>query len=66
MRARLENPRQRSAALVSLQEFADRPVTARMAQMRERWKVLRARPEVRAAVARVGRVERFSIGPEDT
>jgi TPR repeat protein len=58
---RLADPRRRQAALFSVQDLVERPATPRVALWRARWKTLLSRPEVRTAIAQVGRVERFQI-----
>jgi tetratricopeptide (TPR) repeat protein len=61
---RLADPKRRTKALVELQTFASTPATRRMRVWRERWQSVVARPSVRAAAAKVGSVEDFSIAPE--
>jgi len=60
---RLENPGLREEALLALQDYADKPATARMRELHALWKTMAARADVQAAVAKVGRVEHFDIEP---
>lgn len=57
---RLENSDWRSAALVSLQHYADRQQTPTMKAAEDRWNTVSSRPDVQAAVAKVGRIEHFN------
>lgn len=59
--ARLEDPRRRSEAILEVQHFAAHAETPRMTEWRTRWDAMVARPEVQAAIAKVGRVERFDM-----
>lgn len=58
---RLRDPAERAEALFSAQEFVDPPRTARRAAIHARWEALMARPDVSAAIAEVGRREKFPI-----
>lgn len=58
---RLNDPTTRSAALMSIQRYLDEPEPKRVRVIRERWQRVVARPEVKAAVAAVGKVERFPL-----
>lgn len=58
---RLENPEWRNDALVDLQRFDEVTVTPVEKVIQERWHAIVARPDVQAAVQKVGRVGRFHI-----
>lgn len=61
---RLGDPEQRTAALSELQDYAAPPVmTPLQREIARRRLLLRARPEVRAAIARVGRIEHYNLLP---
>ncbi|MDR3513795.1 MAG: DUF3857 domain-containing protein [Caulobacteraceae bacterium] len=58
----LHDPDTRAAALAGLQDYADSPgVTAWNLKLLERWKAVRSRPDVQAAIAKVGRIESYPI-----
>jgi TPR repeat protein len=59
--ARLKNPDHRTEALVSVQDYLPTPRTQREREWDTRWNQVRARSDVRAAIAGVGRVERFDV-----
>jgi TPR repeat protein len=59
--ARLKNPDHRSEALLSVQDYLPTPMTQRRREWDARWNQVRARADVRAAIASVGRVERFEL-----
>ena len=61
--SRLQNPQQRSAALVDVQEYKQAPPTPADKLTHQRWGTLRARKDVRDAVAAVGRIEKFPLPP---
>lgn len=56
---RLETPSLRNKALVGLQNDAERPTTSRTREWNALWKAMVARPEIQAAIAKVGKVESF-------
>lgn len=61
---RLADPEQRGAALAELQDYVRPPAATPAQQERERRRLaVRARHDVRAALARVGRVERYNLLP---
>ena len=62
--ARLEDPRKRTDALLALQHFADVPETPRQRFMSKQWEALASRADVKAAIAKVGRIEHFALAPE--
>jgi tetratricopeptide (TPR) repeat protein len=57
----LRSPGERLSTLFWVQEFAVPVVPPRLVAWRERWNALLARPDVRAAIAEVGRVERVPL-----
>jgi TPR repeat protein len=59
--ARLKNPDHRTEALVSVQDYLPTPMTQRQREWDARWNHVRARSNVRAAIASIGRVERFDV-----
>jgi hypothetical protein len=58
---RLETPDWRSGALVEMQHYIRSEQTSTMKTFHQRWNTVTSRPDVRAALAKVGRVERFDI-----
>ncbi|HEX3912709.1 MAG TPA: hypothetical protein VHW71_04315 [Steroidobacteraceae bacterium] len=58
---RLEDRELRSAALLSIQEYAAPRETARQAELRTLKGELMARPDVQAEVAKVGRIEKYNL-----
>lgn len=60
---RLHDPADRGDALKELQIYADKPLSPMEIVMEKRFRAFADRPDVRAAVAEVGTVERFSIPP---
>ena len=58
---RLQNPAWRNAALVDMQHYADVTETPTEKLIRDRWNTVTARPDVQAAMQKVGRVERFHM-----
>jgi hypothetical protein len=58
---RLEDKDLRSAALLSIQDYAVPRETARQAELRKRRRELMARTDVQAEIAKVGRVEKYNI-----
>ncbi len=58
---RLQAPDWRSAALVEMQHYLRSDQTPTMRVFQQRWNTVTARPDVQAALAKVGRVERFDI-----
>ena len=62
--ARLNDPVLRTDALLELQDFADLPAPHRKNQWRAQLKALRERPDIRSAIAQVGKIERYSSIPE--
>lgn len=59
--SRLADPERRHAALLAVQQYPESPSTPRLAEWRGRWVGVVARPEVQAAITKVGRVERIAI-----
>ena len=57
----LEDQDLRSAALLSVQDYAVPPRTPRQAELDKRGRDLIARPDVQAKIAKVGRVESYKI-----
>ena len=55
----LADRRARTGILVRLQRYAESPLTPVGIERKERWDSVVARPDVRAAVARVGRLETY-------
>jgi tetratricopeptide (TPR) repeat protein len=51
----------RSDALVEIQDYADTPATPFLVKRRSQWKALAARPDVQAALSKVGRIEHFKL-----
>ncbi|MBN8736148.1 MAG: hypothetical protein J0H27_07745 [Xanthomonadales bacterium] len=60
---RLEDPEWRNDALVDMQHYADIIMTPMEKTIHDRWNTVVARPDVQAALQKVGRVETFSIAP---
>ena len=58
---RLQKPAWRNAALVDMQHYADVTETPTEKLIHDRWITVTARPDVQAAMQKVGRVERFHI-----
>jgi tetratricopeptide (TPR) repeat protein len=61
-RAQLQSPTLRSGLLERLQEYTGGTSTPRMREWSARWKAVFARPEVKAAIDEVGRVETWTLG----
>ena len=61
---RLKDPKLRRQALLSIQNFAPTPVLPHEAVIKSRWRILKARSDVRAAVRKVGRIESYDIAPD--
>jgi tetratricopeptide (TPR) repeat protein len=61
---RLENPEQRVAALLQLSDYDPPPVARPADPVASRLPALKARPDVRAAIAKAGGIRRFNIQPE--
>ena len=61
--AQLRDPDLRAERLRELQDYAEPPAPARVAQWRALLQALRNRPEVRAVVADVGTVQRYPLTP---
>lgn len=53
---RLQNPETRRAALLDVQRYRDPPASPATRPLRERWRQVVERPDVREAIAAVGRV----------
>lgn len=51
----------RSDALVEIQDYAETPATPFLVKQRSQWKALAARPDVQAALSKVGRIEHFKL-----
>jgi tetratricopeptide (TPR) repeat protein len=59
---RLSDPERRAAALAELQDYAQPPVMTPLERgFARRLLLVRARPEVRAAIAKVGRIEHYNL-----
>ena len=58
---RLEDKDLRSAALLTVQEYAVPRETARQAELRKRRREMRARTDVQAEISKVGRVEKYNL-----
>lgn len=58
---RLEDPRERLAALLDIQQYAESTPTPAQSEWRVRWKKLIARQDVQSAVEKVGKIERFNL-----
>ena len=58
---RLQKPAWRNAALVDMQHYADVTETPTEKLIHDRWNTVTARPDVQAAMQKVGRVERFHM-----
>lgn len=58
---RLKSPDWRNLALVEMQHYLRGQMTPTMKMIDQRWNTLTARPDVLAAMTRVGRVEHFDI-----
>ncbi|HDS0948336.1 TPA: hypothetical protein QDZ34_000725 [Stenotrophomonas maltophilia] len=59
--AQLESPEERTSTLVSLQDMRVYPSLPAEAQSDERWRALKRRADVQAAVTRVGRIEQYPL-----
>ena len=60
--AELDDPAQRLAMLYNLQDYAPDPnLTKHEAAGHAAWLAVRARPDVAAAIARVGRIESYDL-----
>jgi beta-barrel assembly-enhancing protease len=57
----LEDRDQRSATLLSIQDYAVPPLTPRETEMHKRRRDLRARPDVQAEIQKVGRIQRYNL-----
>jgi tetratricopeptide (TPR) repeat protein len=59
---RLSDPERRTAALAELQDYVAPPVMTPLQQdIARRKRMVRSRPDVRAAIARVGRIEHYNL-----
>jgi beta-barrel assembly-enhancing protease len=58
---RLENPAWRNDALVDMQHYVHVTGTPVQDMIQERWNTISARPDVQAAMLKVGRVEQFHV-----
>jgi tetratricopeptide (TPR) repeat protein len=63
--ARLADPNLRGDALSDVQNFTEPLVPPRAMEWRTRWTALVARPDVQAAIAKVGRVEHYALASRD-
>lgn len=63
---RLQQDGRRSSALLSVQNWAEAAMTPQLKKRSELWKSLIARPEVQAAIQKVGRTESFRLAEERT
>ena len=61
--ARLSDPESRTETLVELQEYKETPAPPAVIKERRRSRSVRARADVRAAVAKVGRIEHYDLEP---
>jgi tetratricopeptide (TPR) repeat protein len=61
---RLEDTELRSDALAEAQEYRESALMPLEKQVREAWRQLRQRDDVRAAIAKVGRIEQFPLPPQ--
>jgi len=59
--SRLRDPEERTEALFAAQTFVEPPRTPRRAEEHALWEALMARPDVSAAIAEVGRREKYPI-----
>jgi tetratricopeptide (TPR) repeat protein len=57
---RLNDPAERTSMLVEAQDYFDAKLPPRSSEWRNRFNALRDRPEVRAAIAQVGEIDRYS------
>jgi tetratricopeptide (TPR) repeat protein len=57
----LENRDQRSATLLSIQDYAVPPLTPRETEMHKRRRDLMARPDVQTEIRKVGRIQRYDL-----
>ena len=63
---RLADPQQRIDALIAAQDYVQHTRTEPVSERRARWRAVVTAPEVRAAIAKVGVIERFNFdGPEN-
>jgi hypothetical protein len=60
----LDDPMFRTEALHSMQRFSSGTKTLQPPRWEANWKQLRERPDVKAAVARVGRVFDYDLPPQ--
>ncbi|HEV7715994.1 MAG TPA: hypothetical protein VGO53_10380, partial [Steroidobacteraceae bacterium] len=60
---RLESPQLRGDMLMEIQEYREPALSPLEKRVRDGWRQLRKRPDVRAAVAKVGRIEQFPLPP---
>ena len=58
---RLRDRKQRTQALVDVQTYAAPLRTPRQVTYESRWDAVIARPDVRAAIQRVGRIEKYRV-----
>ena len=63
--ARLRDPGNRMDALETVQTYVEPPATPRRMQLDARWQALIARPDVRAAIDKVGRIDSYHLEPPD-
>lgn len=61
----LESVKLRSSALLALQDMRSAPTLSADAAVQARWRELVARPEVQAALAEVGRIDRYDLFASD-
>lgn len=59
--ARLQDPSERIDALMEVQGYREFPVSSRVQKIRLRWESLIQRPDVRAAVQRVGNIGSYPV-----
>ncbi|MEO8998923.1 MAG: hypothetical protein ABI227_12510 [Rhodanobacter sp.] len=58
---RLRDPKWRNDAIVGMQKYADVQESPGVKDLNERWDMIVARPEVQAALLKVGRIEHFHV-----
>ena len=63
--AQLRSHELRGSSLVALQEMRTAPTLPADAALQARWRELVARPEVQAALAEVGRIDRYDLFASD-
>ncbi len=59
--SRLSDPALRAGALADSQDYLQPPAPPRVVRWREQFKKLRERPDIRAAIDRVGKIDRYQV-----